>query len=174
MLSANFEANNGTLREDYKESLVRGVKKYYFVLKLFGAWLLIMSLFSAAGLIRSYIFDETFNDGLFQFLPIKLTALAISMLAVFGIAIGGGKLLATTLRIQKAAEQGDFSWKTGHLTNKERVVRGRATTSTYLYVDGEKCIPIELSYAEFEAAALGDEFIIIQLNKKSVTFALKP
>ena len=169
----NFEINGESLREDYKERLLTGVKRYYLILKFFSIWLLTGLCLSSITIVRSYIFDESFNEGLFQFFPFKLFAMTLSLLFICGLIFGAYKMLAIPIKTQKAVEKGNFVWRTGQLSNKERVVRRSSTTSTFVYVDGEKCIPLGLSYEEFETAVLGDEFIVIRLIKPSVVFALK-
>lgn len=168
-----LEMNGNSLREDYKERLLTGVKRYYLILKIFSIWLLTGLFLSSITIVRSYIFDESFNEGLFQFFPVKLFAMTLSLLFVSCLIFGVYKMLAIPIKVQKAVEQERFYWRTGQLSNKERIVRRSSTTSTFVYVDGEKCIPLGLSYEDFEKAVLGDEFIVIRLDKSSVIFALK-
>lgn len=168
-----FEANGYSLREDYKSILVKGIKSRYILLKIFGGWIMICSGLSSITMIKSYLFDDEFSTGLFQYMPIKMVALIISMIFIILLLFGGYKLFKMASKIQKSAENDDFIWKMGRLTNKERVVRRNKGTSCIIYIDNERCTPIGLSHEEFEAATLGDEYILIHLNNVSVPFAIK-
>lgn len=166
--------NGDTLYEEYHEKLVTGLKYKYFLAKLFSIFLMFGTGFAGVRTIVSYLFDEEFNEGFFQYLPIKLIVIAMTVLFVCGVFIAGYKLYRTVTNMTGPAERGEFVWYKGRLTDKERITRRHGTASYYLYIDGVKCVPLDFNSEDYKNAVLGNEFIVIRFAKSSMVFALKP
>ena len=167
------EINGSTLDDNYKAILLKSIKLRYLMLKIMGIWIMAGAGISGFNIINSYFNDENFRDGLFQNPTIRFIAMGFSALFVLLIMSSGFKLFNLAMKIQRAVENNQFIWWTGQLTNKERVVRRKGSSSSYLYIDGKRCTPINLTYEEFQAATLGDRYIAVKLPKQALLFAIK-
>lgn len=173
MNTTDFEINGSTLDDDYKAILLKSIKLRYLVLKIMGIWIMAGAGISGFNIIRSYFTDENYRDGLFQNQTIRFIAMGFSALFVFAVISAGFKLFNLAMKIQRAVENNQFIWWTGQLTNKECVVRRHSSSSSYLYIDGERCTPVNLTYDEFQATVLGDRYIAVKLPKHALSFAIK-
>ena len=167
----NLEPNSQELRADLKTILADSIRDRYFILKLFGVFMMIGAGISSITLLKGYLFDESYNEGLFQYLPIKLTAMILSIATAVAIFIVGYKIAMIAINLQKAVETNQFIWRLGKLTNKEIVRRRHKGVTRYVYIDNIRCLPFNLTREAFNNAKINDEFIIVFVNKQ--TFALK-
>lgn len=172
--TGSLELNGYAFRKDYQDRLVKGLKQEYLIMKIFSIWVMLGTSIAGIRTITSYFFDEDFNNGLFQYMPIKMTAMGMTSVFVLAIFFAGFKMYRLSVRLTKSAEQGNFEWRIGHLTDKERVVRRRGGSRYYLYVDGERCVTLGFDMVTFKNAILGDEFIVVRFPNTSMSFVLKP
>lgn len=172
--TGSLELNGYVFRKDYQDRLVKGLKQEYLIMKIFSIWIMLGTSIAGIRTITSYFFDEDFNNGLFQYMPIKMTAMGMTSVFVLAIFFAGFKMYRLSVGLTKSAEQGNFEWRIGHLTDKERVVRRRGSSRYYLYVDGERCVTLGFDMTTFRSAILGDEFIVVRFPNTSMSFALKP
>lgn len=172
--AGSFELNGHTFREDYRDRLVKGLKQEYFIMKIFSIWIMLGTSIAGIRTITSYLFDENFNNGLFQYMPIKMLAMGMTSVFVLAVFFAGFKMYKLSVNLPKSAEQGNFEWRIGHLTDKERVVRRRGGSRYYLYIDGERCVTLGFDMTTFKSAILGDEFIVVRFPSATISYVLKP
>lgn len=164
--------NGSSLDENYRRIIIDGIKRRYFAFKFLGIWIMAMGGLSGLTMTKNYLFDESFKDGLFQFVPVRIFVLILSLAFIAVIIFGGYKMFFTAVKMQRAAETGDFTWTTGQLTNKKVHRRGRRSVCV-LCINDIECMPMGMFRVDFNNAELGDEYIVICFEKQSLNFAFK-
>lgn len=152
------ELQTGTeLRSDYHEMLANEIKMYYAPLRVFGTICFAMTSIGMLGFLKSFFVDDAYSEGLFGVLPIfKWVAFFFSILFIGGLMFGTYKMMMIAQKEARAVENGDFFWKYGRLTNKERY-NNKAT----IWIDDEKCNCLGMSVKDYYNARLGDEYLFI-------------
>ena len=154
--------NKGTeLREDYHEVLVRGIKNYYIILRIFSCWILALSIAGTIGMVYSFITDERYNSGLFETPAYKWAMMIISGGFLLGIVVGAFMLFMLPIRSIQKAQNRNYNWKYGKVTQ----------VSSKVWVDDEQYSFLCVNLTQCENTVPGEEFIVVYLNK--AYFAIK-
>lgn len=152
------------LREDYHEVLVRGIKNYYLILRIFSCWILALSIAGTIGMIYSFFTDESYNS-MGQSPGIIYIAMIVSGLFMCGIVVGAFMLFMLPIRNIRKAKSHNYHWKYGTVT---RVWQ----KSSKLWIDDEEhsflCTNLTIS----NSVKPGEEFIVVFLN--NAYFAIRP
>jgi len=153
------------LREDYHEVLVRGIKNYYLILRIFTCWILVLSIAGTIGMIYSFFTDESINSGLFQNPVFKWIMMSISGIFMCGIVVGAFVLFMLPIRNIRKAKSRNYHWKYGTVTQVWQ-------KSSKLWIDDEEhsflCTNLTIS----DSVKPGEEFIVVVLN--NAYFAIRP
>lgn len=152
------------LREDYHEVLVRGIKNYYLILRIFSCWILALSIAGTIGMIYSFFTDESYNS-IGQSPGFIYIAMIVSGLFMCGIVVGAFMLFMLPIRNIRKAKSHNYHWKYGTVT---RVWQ----KSSKLWIDDEEhsflCTNLTIS----NSVKPGEEFIVVFLN--NAYFAIRP
>lgn len=166
----NHMQNGSVLRSDYYERVIKHIKLYYMPLRIFSTIVFMMSIAGLIGFVYSFLTDESYNSGLFAALPIfKWIMFGISMLFISALIFCTFKLMMLPVKKNCAVENGNFYWRYGRLTKKRRYKNQGS-----IWVDNERCLCLDLNIQEFDAAQVGDEFLLVYIgNKNPIKFAFK-
>lgn len=152
------------LREDYHEVLVRGIKNYYLILRIFSCWILALSIAGTIGMIYSFFTDESYNS-MGQSPGIIYIAMIVSGLFMCGIVVGAFVLFMLPIRNIRKAKSRNYHWKYGTVTQVWQ-------KSSKLWIDDEEhsflCTNLTIS----DSVKPGEEFIVVVLN--NAYFAIRP
>lgn len=152
------------LREDYHEVLVRGIKNYYLILRIFSCWILALSIAGTIGMIYSFFTDESYNS-MGQSPGIIYIAMIVSGLFMCGIVVGAFVLFMLPIRNIRKAKSRNYHWKYGTVT---RVWQ----KSSKIWIDDEEHSFLCTNLTMSDSVKPGEEFIVVVLN--NAYFAIRP
>lgn len=152
------------LREDYHEVLVRGIKNYYLILRIFSCWILALSIAGTIGMIYSFFTDESYNS-MGQSPGIIYIAMIVSGLFMCGIVVGAFVLFMLPIRNIRKAKSRNYHWKYGTVTQVWQ-------KSSKLWIDDEEHSFLCTNLTMSDSVKPGEEFIVVVLN--NAYFAIRP
>lgn len=159
------------LRSDYYEKVVANVQKHFAPLRFLGAIFFIMASMGMISFLIDFFVKDSYNEGLFALLPVfKWVMFSLSMIFIASIVFATFHLMMLPIKSVRSVTSGNFRWRYGRLTNKERY-QNRAK----LWIDEEVCSCLGMDIHDYHAAKLGDEFMVLYLGNQNnpLVFAMK-
>lgn len=144
------------LREDYHEVLVREIKNYYLILRIFSCWILALSIAGTIGMIYSFFTDESYNS-IGQSPGFIYIAMIVSGLFMCGIVMVAFMLFMLPIMGIKNAKSRNYHWKYGTVTQVWQ-------KSSKLWIDDEEHSVLCINLTTSDSIKLGEEFVIVFLN----------
>lgn len=159
--------NSGTLSPDYKEDLLKGVKKYYLILKIFGTLFFGMTCMGIIGFFNDYITNPAYREGLFS-VPIFRTILIVASIIMFSlIGLGTGFMMYAGFAKEIQVKKDDYTWDYARITDI-RQVRRNGKTKYIIYADGKRCNVLGFTLQDVEKIRIGNEVLLFSIGSKSL------